>query len=107
MIALFVHDTLIRPYIGDLLVVILIYCFLKSFLNTSSLWLATGVLLFACCIELLQSLAIIDVLGLRSCKLARVVIGTSFSWEDLFAYVAGILIALASENLNFKKIFTP
>jgi uncharacterized membrane protein YfcA len=34
LIAKFAHDQIIRPYIGDLLVVILIYCFVKSFLDT-------------------------------------------------------------------------
>ncbi len=34
IIALFAHDSIIRPYIGDLLVVILLYCFVKSFVNT-------------------------------------------------------------------------
>jgi len=29
----YVHDNLIRPYVGDLLVVVLIYCLIKSFLN--------------------------------------------------------------------------
>jgi len=34
LIALFAHGSIIRPYIGNLLVVILIYCFVKSFANT-------------------------------------------------------------------------
>ncbi|MFT5385169.1 MAG: hypothetical protein ACI81W_002574, partial [Saprospiraceae bacterium] len=29
-IAVFIQDRIIRPYIGDLLVVILIYCFIRS-----------------------------------------------------------------------------
>ncbi|MCW5910752.1 MAG: DUF2809 domain-containing protein [Cyclobacteriaceae bacterium] len=33
LIALFVHDSFIRPYVGDVLVVILIYCFVKSFID--------------------------------------------------------------------------
>ena len=31
VIALYVKDNFVRPYLGDLLVVILIYCCLKSF----------------------------------------------------------------------------
>ena len=31
LIALYLHDALIRPYGGDFLVVILLYCFVKSF----------------------------------------------------------------------------
>ncbi len=33
LIAVYVHDRFIRPYFGDVLVVILVYCFLKTFLN--------------------------------------------------------------------------
>jgi hypothetical protein len=29
---------------------------------------------------------------------AKTVIGTSFSWEDILAYLAGILIVIAVEN---------
>ncbi|WP_139068386.1 hypothetical protein [Flavobacterium glycines] len=35
LIALFVNDQLIRPYFGGILVVILTYCFIKSFFNVS------------------------------------------------------------------------
>ena len=30
LIALFAHDEFIRPYVGDLLVVVLLYCLVKS-----------------------------------------------------------------------------
>lgn len=54
LIALYAHDRIIRPYIGDLLVVILIYCFVKSFLNTPVWPTAIGVLIFSYTIEVLQ-----------------------------------------------------
>ena len=99
-IALFVHDNFIRPYFGDVLVVILIYCFVKSFLNVVVIKAATAVLLFAFLIETLQYFAIIEILGLQDNKLARTVIGTSFAWEDLIAYIAGIVLVIV-----FEKIF--
>lgn len=101
-IALFVHDNFIRPYIGDLLVVILIYCFLKSFLILKNLLAVTYVLVFAFTIEFLQFLNIIEILGLEDSKLARIIIGTSFSWEDLLMYVAGGLIIIVFENYRFR-----
>jgi len=64
LIALFVHDGIIRPYIGDLLVVILIYCFVKSFVNTPVFMTAVSVLLFSYTVEILQYLKITNVLGL-------------------------------------------
>jgi hypothetical protein len=102
-IALYVHDNFIRPYFGDVLVVILIYCFTKSFLKISVNKAAIGVLLFAFAIETLQYLAIIEVLGLQNNRLARTVIGTSFAWEDILAYTAGILVVIITEKVARKK----
>ena len=96
--ALFVHDGIIRPYIGDLLVVILIYCFVKSFVNTPVFMTAVSVLLFSYTVEILQYLKIINVLGLQHSGIARIVIGTSFEWIDLLAYTAGVVIILFVEK---------
>lgn len=97
-IALFVHDNFVRPYLGDFLVVILIYCAIKSFFNISVRITAILVLCFAYCIELLQYFKIVTVLGLEKFKIARILIGTSFSWEDLVAYTLGIGFILLLEN---------
>ncbi len=102
-IALFVHDNFIRPYLGDVLVVILIYCFVKSFLKVSVNKAAIGVLLFAFGIAMLQYFLIVEKLNLQDNKLARTVIGTSFAWEDILAYIAGIVIVVVSERFISKK----
>lgn len=102
-IALFVHDNFIRPYLGDVLVVILIYCFVKSFLKVSVLKAAIAVLLFAFSIETLQYFLIVEKLNLQDNKLARTVIGTSFAWEDILAYIAGIVIVIVFEKFISKK----
>ncbi|MGN6213708.1 DUF2809 domain-containing protein [Parafilimonas sp.] len=99
VIALFAHDNFIRPFFGDFLVVILIYCFIKSFLNTPLVMTAVAVLLFSYLIEVLQYFNIIKMLGLQNSNLVRVVIGTSFEWTDLIAYTLGIgLVILLDKN---------
>lgn len=103
LIALYVHDQIVRPYIGDVLVVILIYCFIKAFLNTKVLPTAIFVLLFAFFIEMLQYLNIVEKLRLEKSKVARTVIGTSYEWVDLVAYIAGIIIVIAVEKLRIKN----
>ncbi|MBF6640797.1 DUF2809 domain-containing protein [Flavobacterium sp. J49] len=102
-IALFVHDNFVRPYIGDVLVVILIYCFVKSFLKVSVTKAAIAVLLFAFTVETLQYLAIVEKLGLENNKIAKIVIGTSFSWEDILAYIIGIVMVMVSERFISKQ----
>ncbi|MFV5695176.1 DUF2809 domain-containing protein [Flavobacterium sp. LB3P122] len=103
LIALFVNDRFVRPYLGDVLVVILIYCFLKSFLKLPVLTVALFVLIFSFAIEFLQFLNIVEKLHLEKSKIARTVIGTSFSWIDLLTYIAGIAIVIAVEKYLIKK----
>lgn len=104
-IALYVQDDFIRPYIGDTLVVILLYSILKTFFSVPILTASTGVLLFSFGIEILQYFKIVEVLGLQSSKIARTVIGTSFAWADLFAYSFGFIIILYCEQFfkPYKK----
>jgi hypothetical protein len=102
-IAVYLHDNIIPPYGGDFLVVILIYCFVKSFLNTSVTATSLVVLLFSFLIETLQYFHLIDILGLQHSAIARTVIGTSFACTDLLAYTLGILLVLVIE-FNFKKV---
>ncbi len=88
-IALFAHDDFVRPYMGDFLVVILIYCFIQSFFKLPYLPTAIAVLLFSYIIEVLQYFNIIKILGLQHSIIASTIIGTSFAWQDILAYTAG------------------
>lgn len=103
LIAVFIKDAFIRPYGGDFLVVILIYCTVKSFINIGVTPAAIGVLLFAYLIETLQYFHIVDLLGLQGSKVARIVIGTGFSWMDMLMYTLGILMVWLVETKVFNK----
>lgn len=94
IIALFVKDKIIRPYGGDVLVVIMIYYFVKTFIKTKPIYLAIGVLLFAYGIEIGQYYNLVEVLNLQDNKVMRIVIGSSFSWGDMVCYTIGALICL-------------
>lgn len=91
-IAVYAHDDIIRPYFGDFLVVILIYCFVKSFFETPVTATVIGVLLFSYLIETLQYFHIVNVLGLQNSKIASTVIGTYFTWNDIVMYTLGTLL---------------
>ncbi len=103
IIALFIHDKIIRPYIGDFLVVILIYYFIKSFLNISVWPLAISVLLFSYAVETSQYFNMVAKLGLQHSKLARIIMGTSFEWIDIIAYTAGIALVVFIETVYSNK----
>ena len=103
LIAKFAHDKIIRPYIGDLLVVMLLYCFVKSFLATRVMPTALLVLTFSYSIEVLQYFHIVYRLGLQNSKIAKTIIGTSFEWIDLVTYTIGIAFVLYFEKANSKR----
>ncbi|MFZ1379601.1 MAG: DUF2809 domain-containing protein [Saprospiraceae bacterium] len=99
LIAIYVHDGFIRPYIGDLLVVIFIYCFLKSFVSLSTSNAALYVLLFSYFVEALQYFRIVQHLGFQRNNLARIIIGTSFDWKDILMYTIGIVTVVIIESV--------
>ena len=96
-IALFMHDKIIRPYGGDFLVVILLYCVVKSGSNWKVINASAAVLLFSYIIEILQYFHLVKFLGLENSGLARAVLGTSFSWADMLAYTLGIVFIIVIE----------
>ena len=98
LIAIYIHDKFIRPYFGDVLVVILIYCFLMSFLNILKFKTALFVLAFSFSVEFGQYFNLVSLLGLQKSKLATIVIGNSFAFKDLVCYVFGIVFVLLSEK---------
>lgn len=102
-IALYVRDAIIRPYIGDLLVVILVYCFVRAFLNISILKTAIGVLIFAYLVESSQYLNLVKHLGLQHSRLANLLMGNSFEWIDMIAYTIGAGLILLMEWLAAKR----
>ncbi|SEM04307.1 Protein of unknown function [Chitinophaga rupis] len=99
LIAVYVHDSFIRPYFGDFLVVILLYCFVSTFLQAPVKPLAIGVLLFAYLIETLQYFNLVKHLGLQHSRLANIVIGNHFEWTDIVAYTLGVLLILLLDKL--------
>jgi Protein of unknown function (DUF2809) len=102
-IAKFFHDGFIRNNLGDFLVVILIYCFIRSFFNLSVLSTSIAALVFSYAVEASQYFKVVEKLGLQNSKIARILIGTSFEWADILAYTLGIGFVLLIEKLRVAK----
>ena len=102
-IALWVRDAFVRPYLGDVLVVILLYAFVQAFLEVPFGLLSLSVWLFSFLIEGLQYLRLVEWLGWEKYALARTVLGTSFAWADLLAYSAGAVLIVCVEYYRSKK----
>jgi len=99
LIALYQHDNFIRSYGGDFLVVMLVYCAVRAFWSIPLGSACVGVLLFAYAIEISQYFHLVGRLGLERCRLAAVVLGTSFSWTDMLCYTVGMMLVYVIEYL--------
>jgi hypothetical protein len=97
-IAAFLHDRIVRPYVGDLLAVVFLYCLVRSVVTTPVRPTVAAVLLVAYGIEALQYLHLLTYVGLQHSRLAAMVLGNHFEWGDMLAYTLGALGVLAAEQ---------
>lgn len=97
LIALFVRDRFIRPYGGDILVTVLLCCFVRIFVPDALPGLPLWVFLFAAGVELGQYFDLVSLLGLGDIAFFRVLLGTSFSALDLLMYAIGCLLFYLAE----------
>ena len=102
LIATLIDDQIIRPFVGDVLVVILIYCFLRIFLKVAYWKVALGVLFFASMIEIFQYFDYVKLLGLENNRVLSIAMGRTFEWTDFAAYFMGFLIILFAEKILSK-----
>ena len=92
-IALFVHDSFVRPHVGDILAVVLVYLALRAVTRLPRLGAVLAAFAVACAVEIGQAFDLVDRLGLGGSALARCVFGTGFDPWDFLAYLAGAGIA--------------
>jgi len=103
LIALFLKDGFIRHTFGDFLVVILMYCALKSIFSIQTLHAVIVVWVIAFIVECLQLTNILHYFGLDNNIIAKTIFGTSFHFSDLIAYSLGCLTILSLEHYKTKS----
>ena len=96
-IALFVHDHFVRPYVGDVLVTVLLCCLCRAVFPR--LAPALPVFLFASAVESLQALHLTEMLGLEDTALG-IILGATFDWKDILCYGLGCLLFAGAEWLQ-------
>jgi len=85
----------VRAYLGDVIVVMLIYTFVLSFFEIENKkLLIAGIFLFSVFIEVLQYFEIADILGFKPGSWQHIVLGSSFSWWDILCYAVGCVVLL-------------
>ena len=98
-IALFHFHKFIRGFVGDVLVVPLLFYFLRFFTKWKTFYLAGAVLALAIIIELLQGIKAFKNIQLNSIFL-QTVLGTTFDYKDIIAYCIGFLLLLGLEKFT-------
>ncbi|MBC7651519.1 MAG: DUF2809 domain-containing protein [Deinococcales bacterium] len=77
--------------------------FTKSIYSVSILVAAINALIFAYNIEVLQYYNMVNLLRLQQLTNAKVIIGIAFTWLDLVAYTAGIILVLLLQKVWLKN----
>jgi len=94
----------VRAYLGDVLVVMLMYYFITAFIEINPTKLIIGLVIFSFIIEFLQYFHFGELLGFKDNKVAMIVLGNSFSWIDILCYLVGGIILYITEvvAVNYK-----
>ena len=97
-IALFVPGGFIRNHFGDILIVIFIHCFIKSFIRNRLKFLPLYIFIFATLVEIGQYFGLVYMLGLGDSQLARIIIGATFDVWDIVMYFIGCTLVFEFER---------
>lgn len=100
-IALFVHDSFVRPYIGDVLAVVTVYCGARIVFPQRFRWLSAAVLALAVCVELVQLTELSSLFGEGS--FMAILLGSTFDVHDLLCYAVGGIVCLVCDILIFIR----
>lgn len=96
----------VRAYLGDVLVVMLMYYFIKAFFNFSPAKLIIGIFIFSCIIEFAQYFHFGELLGFKDNRIMMIVLGNSFSWIDIICYLAGCVLLFLFIQLDWNKNYS-
>ncbi len=98
-IALFVHDAFVRPYVGDMLVTLLLCCMARVVIPDNVRLLPLFVFLFAACVEVGQYFDLVALLGLEDNRFISIALGRTFSWMDIVCYAVGCAAAFGVDRI--------
>ena len=102
-IALYVHDNIIRPYAGDILVIICIYLLLRTIIPEKIKYLSLYVLILAILVEIMQYFNLTDML-LAQNKTLKIALGSTFDIKDIICYVIGYITIILFEKFERREL---
>ncbi len=102
LIALFVRDRFVRPYLADALAVAMVSCAIRAVSNLRPLTAAAIAFGVAVVIQVGQYVGVLRLVGLQGSTLARTVLGHGFDLRDFPAYAAGALAMFAMDRRHAR-----
>ena len=102
LIALFVHDSFVRPYLGDVLAVIFVYFLGRVFFPEKPAFLSVFAFGTAVAVEIIQLTPLPELLS--GFPVLSVLVGGTFDFADILCYAAGGGICLAVDFLRKKYL---
>lgn len=102
LIAVYVHDDFVRPYVGDMIVTVVVWAFARIIFPDKFKLMSVYVMIFAIFVEIGQYFNYVDLLGITNPVLVTMM-GTSFAWADIACYAVGCVIAGIIDFLRFRK----
>ena len=100
LIALFVHDGFVRPFLGDVLAVIAVYALARAAFPKKPAALSAIVTAFAFAVELVQLTGLASLFGEGS--FLAILAGACFDPLDLLCYLAGGLVCSAVDFALYR-----
>lgn len=102
LIALYVHDDFVRPYVGDMIVTVVVWAFARIIFPDKFRLMSLYVMIFATLVEVGQYFNYVDLLGITNPILVTMM-GTSFAWADIVCYAVGCVVAAVGDFIIFRK----
>lgn len=103
VIALFVNDAFVRPYVGDMLVTLLLCCLCRVIVPNNVRLLPVYVFIFAAAVEIGQYFDLVALLGLADKRIISIALGRTFSWMDLVCYAVGCMAAFLLDQIIIRR----
>ena len=103
LIALFVRDDFVRPYIGDMLVTVLICSFARFLIPERVKVMPILVFIFSALVEIGQYFDFVKLLGLDDNAFISTLLGRTFSMADLICYGVGCILFAIFDYIIKRK----
>ena len=104
LIGKFLNQGFIREYGGDILIIPLLYAFIRIFCVNDSkaarLYLPLALFVLGVCAEIVQATNVIGIFGVKRDSLLGIIIGSTFDWKDILCYLTGTILIL---GWNYMK----